>query len=86
VADSIDWKADGGIVAAGIAVLGIARRVLAPYWAKQLTEMLAPEFEEIRSQLVAIRGEQDAAREAREEIAERVATIEGIVDRRKAAR
>lgn len=78
-----DWKGDSAIVAAGIAALGIARRILAPYAARQLKEMLDPEFQAIHASLTAIQDEQIAAREAREDIAERVATIEGIVERRR---
>lgn len=81
-----DWKSDGSIVAAGLAALTIARRVLAPFAAKQLKEMLDPEFQALHASLTAIQDEQSAAREAREEIAERVATIEGIVERRSRPR
>lgn len=85
---TIDWKGDGGVVAAALALVGVLRRFATPWAAKQFAELLEPKFQAMAEQHKEIREEQGRVRQELIEVngraahelaamAERVASIEG---------
>lgn len=83
---SIDWKGDSAVLAAVLAGLGLLRRVLAPYARREVQDAMSPVLNQMLDELKEIRLEQGNARDARTDIVERLAHVEGIMERRRLAR
>jgi hypothetical protein len=93
-----DWKNDSGIAGVVIVVLGVFRRILAPYAAKQFLELVRPSLEEFGAQMTALTSEAHNARrellelrvtdmtELRERLAALEATVATLLERRRGPR